>query len=117
MSIEQEIQQLEISMDEARHAIDMLKTLERLADNKDFQKVITEGFFKEEASRVVLLRGDLNATEEIERHCDKQINGIGILRGYFQKIRYLGNMAEKSLAEHQETREELLREQLEGGDA
>ena len=116
MSIENDIEQLELSMENARHAIDMVKALERLRSNKDFEKIISNGYFKEEASRVVLLRGDLNATDEMERHCDKQINGIGVLRSYFQKIQYLGSMAEKALAEHQETREELLREQLEGGE-
>lgn len=117
MSIEQQIEQVEIGIEEAKHAIEMLKTLNRLQAHPDFQKIITEGYFKEEASRVVLLRGDLNADEEIEKHCDKQINGIGVLRGYFQKIRHYGSMAEKALADHQETREELLREQLEGGEA
>lgn len=112
MSIEQEIEQVEISLQQAKEQIERAEALDRLHQNKDFRKMILEGYFKEEASRLVLLKGDINLSKEAEEHCDKMINGIGVLRAYFQTVYHFGNMAEKAIADHEAAREELLQEQL-----
>lgn len=113
--IEQQIEQVEISLQHAKKAIEKMEALERLYHNRDFKLVIAEGYFQDEASRLVLLKGDLNITEESERHCDKMINGVGCLRAYFQMVNHFGDQAEKAVEDDQNTREELLAEQLGGG--
>lgn len=116
MSIEQQIEQVEISLENAKKAIHKMETLDRLYRNKDFQEVILEGYFKDEASRLVLLKGDVNIMDDQERHCEKMINGIGCLRAYFQMVNHFGTQAEKAMEDDQATREELLAEQLGGGE-
>jgi hypothetical protein len=116
MSIEQDIQHIEISLEHAKKAIEKGEALARLYRNKDFQQIIVEGYFKDEASRLVLLKGDLNIDEEAERHCDKMINGVGCLRGYFQMVNHFADQAEAAVEADQQTREELLQEQLTGDD-
>lgn len=115
MSIEQQIEQIEISLEHAKKAIARMEALDRLYKNKDFQQIITEGYFRDEASRLVLLKGDVNINDEAERHCEKMINGIGCLRAYFQMVNHFGDQAQKALEDDHRTREELLAEQLAGG--
>jgi len=115
MNIEQQIEEVRINIEAATAAIDKKKALDRLYHNKDFQSIIVQGYFKDEASRLVLLKGDLNITQESEDHCDKMINGIGCLRAYFQIVNHFGDQAEKAIEEDRQTREELLAEQLNGG--
>ena len=115
MNIEQQIEQVEISLENAKKAVAKAEALARLYKNKDFQDIIVNGYFKDEASRLVLLKGDLNINAEAEGHCDKMINGIGCLRGYFQMVNHFGDQAEIAMEQDQQTREELLQEQLNGG--
>jgi hypothetical protein len=114
--IEQDINQIELDIETARKAIKKMEALDRLFRNKDFKDVISEGYFKDEASRCVLLKGDLNVNEETRDHCDRMINGIGLLRGYFQQVNYFGQQAKAAMEDYEETREELLQEQLTGGE-
>lgn len=114
--IEHDIQQVEIDIDHARKAIKKMEALDRLYRNKDFQEVVAEGYFKDEASRLVLLKGDVNINDESERHCEKMINGIGCLRAYFQMVNHFGSQAQAAMEDYENTREELLQEQLTGGE-
>jgi len=114
--IEHDLKQLEVDVNVARAAIDKMHALDRLYNNKDFQAVIADGYFKDEASRLVLLKGDININEEAEAHCLKMINGIGCLRAYFQMINHFGQQAEVAMEDYEETRQELLQEQLTGGE-
>jgi hypothetical protein len=114
--LEQKIEQVEIHIDAARKAVKKMEALDRLYRNKDFKEIITEGYFKDEASRLVLLKGDVNINEESEKHCEKMINGIGCLRAYFQMVNHFGDQALKAMEDDERTREELLTEQLGGGE-
>lgn len=114
--IEQDIEQVSLDIDHAKEAIHKMEALDRLYKNKDFKEVISEGYFKDEASRCVLLKGDLNVNEETRDHCDRMINGIGLLRGYFQQVNFFGQQAKAAMEDYESTREELLQEQLTGGE-
>ena len=114
--IDQDIQQVEIDIEKARAAIQKMEALDRLYNNRDFKELITDGYFIKEASRCVLLKGDLNINEETRDHCDRMINGIGLLRGYFQQVNYFGQQAQAAMEDYEEAREELLQEQLTGGE-
>lgn len=116
MSIEQQINDVEVTLEKAKAAVEKADALDRLYRNKDFQSVILDGYFKDEASRLVLLKGDLNINAEAEQHCDKMINGVGCLRAYFQMVNHFSDQAKMAIEEDQETREALLQEQL-GGEA
>jgi len=112
---EQNLEQIELSIDAANKNIDMYRTMERLHNNADFKKLIVEGFFKEEASRVVALKADPNIQGENEqKQIDNIIISIGGLRQYFNTIYQLGKMSERAVKEDAQTREEILQEQLVG---
>lgn len=114
--IEQDIKQVDLDIERARAAIQKMEALDRLYHNRDFKEIVTDGYFQKEASRLVLLKGDVNINEESERHCDKMINGIGCLRAYFQMVNHFGQQAQAAMEDYEETRQELLQEQLTGGE-
>lgn len=108
-----QLEEVEISIEQAKQTIEMMEALSRLRDNRDFQKVIEEGYFKDEASRLVLLRATDAARAnngELRTSIDEQIVGIGQLRDYFSTIYGLGRMAKQSLLADEQTREEILAE-------
>jgi len=113
---ENQLHQVEISIENAEKAIELAKALKRLHDNADFKTVILEDFFHEEAHRAVLLKADeAMAPPEKQKQVDDVITTIGGLYNYFGKIYQMANMSARALAAHQETREEILEEQLSEG--
>jgi len=112
---EEQIQQVELSIEQAQGLIDRMQAMNRLRVNADFQKVIEEGYFQHEASRAVLLRADPTMqTKEKQKNVDNVITSIGGLYQYFITVIRQGNMALKSIEEDKFAREELLREQMDG---
>lgn len=110
---EAQLQQIEISLEDAQANVALAEKLNRLHKNKDFQELIVEGYFRDEASRAVLLKADPEMCEDREQ---KQLNdiitSIGGLRQYFHKVFRLGQMSEQSMEADKQTRQELLAEDL-----
>lgn len=110
---ETQLQQLEITMEQAQESIALADALDRLHKNKDFKKVFLDGYMKEEASRAVLLRADPALTTDRQRQeVDDIITGIGNFRLYLSKIYKVAMMAERSIEDSKRTRQELLVDQL-----
>lgn len=104
---------LEVSIDEAKAAISKADALQRLMSNKDFITVISDGYFKDEASELVLKKAvPALATDEAQASLLKAIDSIGFLRQYFIVTAHFGSMAKKSLEDDEATREELLSEEM-----
>lgn len=113
MDQQQQLQQIEISIDQAKEAVALSSALRRLHQNKDFELVITKGFFDAEASRAVLLRADPEMqSDENQKQINDIITSIGGLYGFLSKVYRVGQMAEQSMSDDQETRGEILQEQL-----
>lgn len=113
-----DIQQIELTIEEAQEQIDMKDCLGRLAVNPDFEKLITKGFFEDEAARAVGAKAEISMIMDKNgmTMIDNIITSIGGLRQYFIKIQQQGNSAQAAIEEHQETHAELLREEIGGGE-
>lgn len=110
---ESQIEEIEISIEQAKSTISTMESLLKLTKNRDFKKVVLEGYFEKEASRLVLLKADPSLQkDEDQNQIMNQINAIGYVRQYFNTIMQLGRMAERSLEADENTREELLGENL-----
>ncbi len=110
---EAQIHQIEMSLEEAKANIELAEVLDRLHKNKDFQAIIVAGYFKDEASRAVLLKGDPEMMADSEqKQIGLIIDGIGALRQYFHKIFAMGQMSHNTLVADEATRTELLAEEL-----
>ena len=106
-----ELQQLEQSIQQSQKIVDAGICLERLMNNRDFKKVFLEGYFEQEAVRLVHLKADDNMQSEASQNSiDKQMLAIGLVGGYLRTLRHRANMAASALAFNEQTRNELLEE-------
>jgi len=109
---EEQLETIELSMKQAKSAIADMDVLNRLTANKDFEEIVLKGYFEKEASRLVLLRADPSMQDKQGREMiDNQIIAIGYLRQHFVTIMHFGRMAQKTLADDEETQAELLAEE------
>ena len=107
------LKQVEMSMDFAKGLIAKKESFDRLIQNKDFQSLIENDYFLVEASRLVGSRADPSMQDETQqKQLLGRMDGIGYLRQYLSCVNMQGTQAMVDMAAHQETREELLSEDL-----
>ena len=108
-----EIEQIEVSIDAARQDVARMEGLLRLIKNKDFKSLIDDGYFVDEASRLVILRADPSMQEDrVQKNINDSITAVGHFRQYLNTVMQIGRMAEQGIKEDEETRQELLAEEL-----
>lgn len=110
---QEQLQTIEIDIDKARGKVAMAECLIKLRKNRDFKRVIDEGYFANESQRVVQAKASPMALQDpvIMKDLDNQIIAIGYLRQYFLLTEHEGKMAKRSIAADMETREEILAEE------
>lgn len=107
-----QIAQIEQSIEEAKGDIANGEALVRLFANRDFKKVVLDGYFREEAIRLVHLLADPNMQDaEKQTAILGEMKAIGTFRGHLQLIEQKAAMARKSLAYSEEALNELTQEQ------
>ena len=108
---EAQMEQIEVTIEQAEATIESMNALLRLNSNSDFMKLINDGYFTTEASRLVLLRADPSLqSDDNQRTLDKSIDAVGYFRQYLGGVIQMGRAAEHTLAADQATREEMLAE-------
>jgi|TARA_B110000902_G_scaffold158551_1_gene181725 hypothetical protein len=113
MSNQEDLEVIDITIEQAKHSVDMAEALNKLKVNKAFIKVVLNGYFEKEATRLVLLKADPNMqSPEDQAQVLRAIDSIGSLRQYFITLGQLGGMAQKSIADCELSREEILAEGL-----
>jgi hypothetical protein len=108
MSNAQDIHVVEISLETAKKAVQLMRDLDDLHKNPLFKKIIIDGYFTEEASRLVLLKAAPAMVDEFSQEIvDKSIIGIGALDQYFRKIYAQGNALARDISANELTLDEL----------
>jgi len=106
------VEEIEISIDDAKNKIARMDSLKRLSKDQDWISIIEDGLFLHEASNLVLLKAAPGFQgEEEQSRINNQITTIGGVRQYFSSIMQMGIQAQKSLVEHEEMRTEMLAEE------
>lgn len=106
-----ELQQLERNIKHAQKTVDLGDALDRLRNNRDFKKVIGEAYFNEEAVRLVHLMSDSNMqSPEIQQSIHKQMIAIGVFHDFLNTLATRADMARRSVAADEATRDEMLAE-------
>lgn len=112
MTTDEQLQQIEITIETAKEAVAMAKALDELTRNRNFKKLITEGYFEKESVRAVMLKADPEMqSPEAQADLNKTIDSIGELRQYFVKVNQLGRQAQAAINANEEAREEILAEE------
>jgi hypothetical protein len=108
MSKQTTIQALESSIKRAKELVDCGSALERLRTNRDFKKIVVDGYFAEEAIRLVHLKADpAMQSEGSQASIIRQMDAIGSLSDYFRTVDMAANQARRSIQGDEETLEEL----------
>lgn len=112
MSAEQ-VREIEISIESLKATVEDHEALKRLANNKDFQRIIDTGYFVDSAvSMVETLADPEMQAEDKQAGVMKSIHAIGELKQYFKVIVASGKRARRELEQHEATLEEVLAEDL-----
>lgn len=107
------INAIERNMKKAREVLEFSAALERLRGNRDFKKVVLEGYFEQEAIRLVHLKSDQNMqSPTIQQSIVNQIDAIGQLSQFFSTAVQKASMASRQIESDQDTIEELAAEGL-----
>jgi hypothetical protein len=110
------IQAIEDNIKQARKIVEVGDALERLKNNRDFKKVMLEGYFEQEAIRLVHLKSDQNVqSAEMQKSIIAQIDAIGAVSQYLSTVLHKASIARKAIASDEEARDELLEEELNNG--
>jgi hypothetical protein len=104
-----ELEQVEIQIDTARRIRSLRDSCVKLMDSKYFKDVIEEGYFKEEAARLVMAKSS-NLTVDQMRLIDNMQYGVGALANFLESVMRRGSEMDTAIGEHEETREEILAE-------
>lgn len=109
MTEQEDIKALDASIQRSKEIVELGASLERLLSNRDFRTVVQEGYFKQEAIRLVHLRSD-PAMQTPERQDDivKQIDAIAGLSQYFTVLGQQAHMAKRSILVDEQTREDIM---------
>lgn len=110
--LQNEIEEVELTIAEARKMVEYGQVVRRLIDNPDFKKVVTEDYFGEEGSRLALLYSDPNLDENQVRMVNNDLLGLGAFKRFIKTKLHLAAMAQHELETSSETLEELRNEEL-----
>lgn len=113
MGVAQDLEAIEISIEQARKAIARKDAFVRLQNNLDFQEIIEKGFMEQHAVRQIMLKAHPSMQGEAQQKLlDQQICAIGGFKQFLIGVYTEGMNAAQALSEDENTREELLREDL-----
>lgn len=103
------IQELEENIQESKAVVEVGEALGRLIRNRDFKKVIIDGYFRDEAIRLVHLKSDpAFQTPERQQSILSQMDAIGVLSQYFNTLNHQAEQARKAIDAAVEMRDEIL---------
>lgn len=112
MTNEDQLSGLDKSIQENRLRIQLADAVKRLKSNPDFKLVVINGYLQSEAVRLVHLKADpsVESDKDKQENIDADISAIGRFNQYLSNLVVTGNMAKKTLADDEDTRQELLKE-------
>ena len=104
-----EIEQVDIQIEAAHKMRKLRDSCVKLMDSQYFKDVIDQGYFKEEAARLVMTKSS-NLNPEQMKLIDNMQYGVGALANFLESVMRRGSEMDDALGAHEQTREEILAE-------
>lgn len=108
-----DIAEIELSIQAAKDLVSRKEQALRLAGNRDFKKLVLDGYVKDEAVRLAGLSADPNMKAHQDDIFDA-IKSISLFRQYMQNIVTIGNVAQNELLDQEQVLEEIRTQEHEG---
>lgn len=106
-----ELDQIELSIEEAKKGIEFSDAAKRMSEDKDFKRVIIDGYMRDEAARLAGMLAEESMTDEVnQRELQSSLKAIGHLRQYLINANRIGDMLKQSIVDAETVREEILAE-------
>lgn len=102
-----DINNLEADIKLYRSQVQILESLEKLLDNRDFQVVIMNGYLRDHVLDLVKLRHRSLVPDD---NVSRSIDAVSNLMAYLDLIKTIGATARTALAESEQTLEEHYKE-------
>jgi len=106
-----DLEQVEIQIEMATRIRKLRDNCVKLVETPLWKDVIDEGYFKEEAARLVMAKSS-NMNAEQKQLIDNMIYGVGALANWLESVIRRGSEMDQAIGEHEETREDLLKEEV-----
>ena len=106
-----DLEQVEIQIDMANKLRALRDNCVKLTASEPWKDIIDTGYFKEEAARLVMAKSS-NLNPEQMQLIDNMQYGIGALANFIESVMRRGAEMDQALSEHEETREEILAEEV-----
>lgn len=90
---ETQIQEIEISLEQAKHTVALGDAYARLKANPDFRLLIQEEYCVQEASRLTMLTAERNFDEKRKQDVLAAIRGIGEFRQFLMLMEMQADLA------------------------
>ena len=107
-----DIETIELSITEAKRLVEKKDNIEKLMRNREFRKIFEDGYFTEEAARLVAVSADPQMAEQRD-DIFLQIQAISKVKQYLRHSVMIGHIAERDLAEQTEVLDEMRSEGME----
>lgn len=105
--LEQDIQEVTLSLEEAKKLVAFGEAISRLEKNKDYRLVFADGYFRDEAARLTMLSAERNLTQDQRDNVLHSIRSIGEL-GVFLRMRVTqAEMAKTAIGDAEEFLEQV----------
>lgn len=105
------VEEIQLDIDDAKAIVAKRDALIRLENNADFKALILDGYFKDEAVRLVEAKG--SPSLQLPEHQEaiiKSIDGIGALKAFFRATDLMGSNAAAAIEDSERLLEELAEE-------
>ncbi|MEQ1950925.1 hypothetical protein [Mesorhizobium sp. CN2-181] len=112
-----EIVQLERQIEEAKAVVEQRDMMVKLTNNREFKKLIVEGFMKDECSRYTHLSTQPGISLQDRADALAAAQAAGHLKRWINAIIMMGNNAEGELGEAKELLDELRAEAADAAQA
>lgn len=110
-----QIEQMEVSLEHAKELVERKRQAEKLGSNREFKKLILDGYCQQEAARLVSLSGD----PQMKEHRDEifaDIEAIGRFQAFLRTTIQIGRQAEAEIADYEFEIDALRNEEFEGSE-
>lgn len=102
---------LELSIVQAQKIIDFGEALTSLENNKSFQKVVLEGYLRDEAVRLTGLLAEPNISADEKASVLQGLYSVSYLRRFLMVKKQLAAVAAKEMIDYREAIDEMNSEQ------
>lgn len=108
-----QVEQVEVNIEHAKEKVELGKALERLAKNRDFKKIIMDGYLKDEVVRTMTLKAHPMWDHPVKQErLNRALDGASFLQAYLGQIEQEAEVYARAIAEDEATLAELREQEL-----